>query len=118
MTDFKTELTLTKIKPTEESTKIQEYHLTSEDEQLKITIELPKELFPLQEKNKATIQISNQPLEAKNSKISLEGKIVRKTKTENKYIYLASFGGLQMKIETTKEQKQLTPLQTIYLNIT
>lgn len=118
MADIKTELTIIKIKPIEESTKILEYHLTSEDEQIKITIELPKELFPLQEKSKVTIQISNQPLETKNSKISLEGKIIRKTITENKYIYLASFGGLRMKIETTKEQKQLTPPQNIYLNIT
>jgi hypothetical protein len=118
MTVLKTELTLTKIKPTEESNKIQEYQLTSEDEQLKITIELPKELFPLQEKSKAIIQISDQPLENKNTKISLEGKVIRKTKTEDKHIYHASFGGLQMKLETPKEQKQLTPTQTIYLNLT
>jgi hypothetical protein len=118
MTDLKTELTLTKIEPTEESNKIQEYHLTSEEEQLKITIELPKELIPLQEKSKINIQISDQPLETKNTKIALEGKVNRKTKTENKYIYTASFGGLQMKIETPKEQKLLTPMRTIYLNIT
>lgn len=117
MATLKAELTLTKIKPTEESNKIQEYQLTSEDEQLKITIEIPKELLPLKEKSKVTIQISDQPLETKNTIISLEGKINRKTKTENKYVYLASFGGLQMKIETPKEQKQLTPIHTIYLNI-
>ncbi|WXG40602.1 MAG: DNA-directed RNA polymerase subunit G [Candidatus Freyarchaeum deiterrae] len=118
MADLKTELTLTKIEPIEESTKVQEYHLTSEEEQLKITIELPKELIPLEEKNKVTIQISDQPLETKNTKIALEGKVHRKTKSENKYVYLASFGGLQMKIETPKEQKLLTPMRTIYLNIT
>ncbi|MEM3587062.1 MAG: DNA-directed RNA polymerase subunit G [Candidatus Jordarchaeaceae archaeon] len=118
MTILKTELTLTKIKPIEESNKIQEYHLTSEDEQIKITIELPKELLFLQEKSKTVIQISDQPLETKNTKLSLEGQVIRKTKTEDKYIYTASFGGLQVKIETPKEQKQLTPIRNIYLNIT
>lgn len=116
MADIKSELSVTKIEPTD-SNKLLKYHLTSEKEQLKITIELPKELITIKENDQVTIQLSDQPQETKNTKIALEGKIHRKTKTEDKHTYLISFGGLQMKIETPKEQKTLTPIRTIYLNI-
>ncbi|GEM_PF-3524226 len=117
MADIKSELIVTKIETTDLN-KIQKYQLTSEEEQLNITIELPKELTPIKENDKVYIQISDKPLETKNTKIALEGKISRRTKTEDKHIYHASFGGLQMRIETTKEEKILQTTRTIYLNIT
>ncbi|MGQ9723053.1 MAG: DNA-directed RNA polymerase subunit G [Candidatus Jordarchaeum sp.] len=116
MTEIKSELTVTKIESTD-SNKLLKYHLTSEKEQLKITIEIPKELTTIQENDKLKILISDQPLDTKNTKISLEGKVQRRTKTEDKHLYLISFGGLQMRIETPKEHKILTPIRTIYLNI-
>ncbi|MFB0560524.1 MAG: DNA-directed RNA polymerase subunit G [Candidatus Lokiarchaeia archaeon] len=116
MTEIKSELSVTKIETTD-STKLLKYHLTSEEKQLKVTIEIPKEIITIQENDKLTILISDQPLETKNTKLALEGKVQRKTKTEDKHVYLISFGGLQMKIETSKEQKIFTPIRNIYLNI-
>lgn len=116
MTEIKSELSVTKIESTE-PIKLLKYHLTSEEKQLKITIEIPKEIISLQENDKVSVSISDQPLETKNTKLALEGKVQRRTKTEDKHIYLISFGGLQMKIETPKEQKIFTPIRTIYLNI-
>nr|MDO8077473.1 DNA-directed RNA polymerase subunit G [Candidatus Freyarchaeota archaeon] len=115
MADIKSELSVTKIESTD--LKISKYHLVSEKDQLKITLELPKELVPIQENDKISIQISDKPLETKNTKLALEGKVYRKTKNENTYTYFASSGGLQIRIETPKEEKTLQPPRTIYLNI-
>lgn len=116
MTEIKSELSVTKIESTD-STKLLKYHLTSEEKQLKVTIEIPKELITIKENDKLNFLISDQPLETKNTKLALEGKVQRRTKSEDKHEYIISFGGLQMKIETPKEQKIFTPIRTIYLNI-